>query len=277
MSRDDLKGNLHQSKLREDTLDSVTQQTRIWQEIPSTDNSYQVDDVFCCGYNLFELAKHCSYEEAIFLLFRGELPSEKEKVLFRRLLILFINPGPRHPATRAGVTAAASMTYHEHLVPIISAAFGGRRGGAGRLVECMALLDESESLSPEELLHKLAPSDLHDDSSCLPGVGSEYGSADNWTKKLLNHFSDEFDEYPQFARLEKVDDLLRAKTGAAFGLMPEMIVACAFKLLGIRRAQATGLYQLVALPGMFAHAAEYVEKPANSLPFIKDEHYVIEY
>ncbi len=99
--------------------------TKIWQEQPSDKNPYLAITSRCYGYDIFDLMEKCSFIEVFFLLMKGELPTKKQKELLEKLMIAFINLGPRHPATRAAMAAGASQTDTAHLLPISLAILGG--------------------------------------------------------------------------------------------------------------------------------------------------------
>lgn len=270
MSKDELRS----SKLRADTTDTVRLKTRIWKEQESQTNPFHSDDAWCFGYNLFELAEKKSFSEVFFLLFTGELPSTEQDRLLQHLLILFINPGPRHPATRSGVTAAASMTYEEHLLPIMVSAFGGARGGAGNMRGCMEFLDTYYLNAPQDIFENTNFFDAEE--CCVVGFGGDFGEASTWAGRCLRHFLENFNERPCFSWLYSLDVYCREASKGRFGITLDLIVAMVFKELNFSDNQAVGLYQLISAPGMFAHAAEYIRQPSTSIPFIADENYVLE-
>ncbi len=265
-SRDELRS----SKLRVDSVDSVKQSTSIWQEQANSSNAYQAVDAWCHGFNLFEVAQKRSFEDMFFLLFTGELPSADKARLLRHALIVFINPGPRHEATRVGVTAAASMTYEEHLLPLVVSAFGGKRGGAGNIRACMQLLEQCLALAPQQAAAQILAEGKSE------GVGEEYGEPCAWTNRCLEHFMEAFPETLSLRWMHDLDCELKAQSGHRAGVKIDLLLALIFHELGFAQHAAVGLYQLMAAPGMFAHAAEYIRKPSTSLPFVQDENYVLE-
>ena len=92
--------------------------TRIWREQATPDNPYVAQSCACHGYDILELASKRSYIDVLYLLFRGELPTSEQEQLLQRLMIACINPGPRHPATRAAMNAGVSRTDAGHILPL---------------------------------------------------------------------------------------------------------------------------------------------------------------
>lgn len=273
MSRDDLRA----SKLRASTVDTVRQKTAIWKERESEASEFHADDAWCHGYNVFELAEKKAFDDVFFLLFTGQLPDEEQKRLLNTAMILFINPGPRHPATRVGVTAAASMTYPEHLLPLVVSAFGGNQGGAGQIAECFTLLEEKAGSAVESLTADLQ-SEFEAGKECAStaGIGGEYGHASEWTKACILHFDTHFETRSVFCWLSDLDLAVRRLSDNAWGVCQDLLVAAILRELGFSKKQCIGVYQLIVAPGMYAHTAEYINKPSTSLPFIQDKNYVIE-
>lgn len=273
MSKDDLRA----SKLRASTVDTVRQKTAIWKEEVSKASEFHAENVWCHGYNLFELADKRSIDDVFFLLFTGQLPDEEQKRLLNAAMIIFINPGPRHPATRVGVTAAASMTYPEHLLPLVVSAFGGNQGGAGRIADCFSLLEERSGDAIESLAADLAEDyQAGKEYPSIPGIGGEYGHASEWTRKCLIHFTARFEKIPVFGWLSELDSAVRKFSENSWGACQDLLMAAILRELGFSKSQCIGVYQILAAPGMYAHTAEYINKPSTSLPFIQDKNYVIE-
>ena len=106
-------------------------QTRIWQEEPSPDNPYVAAACRLHGYALTDLVEGRSFVDCLYLLFRGELPTAAEARLLERALIGLINPGPRHPATRAAIAAGVGKTDPGLVLPIALGTLSGSHLGAG--------------------------------------------------------------------------------------------------------------------------------------------------
>lgn len=99
--------------------------TKIWQEQASDDNPYIASSAHCHGYDIFELMKKRSFIDVLFLMFRGELPNKNDSELLESLMIGLINPGPRHPATRAAMNVGVGKSDVNNILPIGSAVLGG--------------------------------------------------------------------------------------------------------------------------------------------------------
>lgn len=54
------------------------------------------------------------------------------------------------------------------------------------------------------------------------------------------------------------------------------ICAAAFIDLGFISRAGAGLFQIICAPGLLAHGIELSNKPRTAMPFVDEEHYVIE-
>ncbi|MBF0585185.1 MAG: hypothetical protein HQL80_13270, partial [Magnetococcales bacterium] len=126
------KKTIHQDEKRRGVFAEQIS-TRIWQEIPSEENPYLAKASFCHGYDLMSLMEKCSFEDVVLLLLQGELPTPERRELFRHLMVALVNPGPRHPATRAAISAGVGKSDPVHILPIALTILGGEQMGAGEV------------------------------------------------------------------------------------------------------------------------------------------------
>ncbi len=251
--------------------------TKIWQEIESPSNPYLADSCRCHGYDLLELAQKRSFVEVFYLLFRGELPDANEARLLEQLMIALINPGPRHPATRAAMNAGVGSTDREHILPISLSIYGGSHLGATEALSAMDFFHKHSKIAPQQLAHELITNGIppsEGDWHIAPGFGSRFGGVDPMATKIANHLS---------GLPGKHETLL---WGCAFanalnehylGWLAPAVAAAVFTDLGFSPLAAAGLFQLLGAPGLLAHGVELANKPVTAMPFVKDENYVIKY
>jgi citrate synthase len=60
------------------------------------------------------------------------------------------------------------------------------------------------------------------------------------------------------------------------GWLSTGVAAAAFCDLGFHPRVGAGLYQLLCAPGLLAHGFELANKPITAMPFLDEEHYVID-
>lgn len=243
--------------------------TRIWSEEPSSDNPYIAQAVLCHGYDLFELMEKRSFVDVFYLLFRGELPSPAQAQLLQGLMIALINPGPRHPATRAAMNVGIGKTNPLHILPIASAVLGGEYLGGGEIENAMRFFRKYQQTNPAELSELL----LGDEQLLTPGFGKRHGGVDLIAAGIANRLvtmdaaGDALKWGNQFARLQEPKGIGWLTTG---------IAAAVFADLGFQPKYGGALFQLLGAPGLVAHGMEVANKPITAMPYVSDDNYVLE-
>jgi citrate synthase len=252
--------------------------TRIWYEQASADNPYIATHALCQGYDLCELMAKRSFVDVFYLLFRGELPSKADAQLLQSLMIALINPGPRHPATRAAMNAGVGKSDPVHILPIAVAVLGGEHAGAGIIEPAMRFLRKQEQSDPQQFFIDVtaqidALTDSDEQRAILPGFGAHYGGVNMLAKSIAQ----------QLCELEAAGKALRWGCQLAaqletkgIGWMMPGIAAAVFADLGFQPRAGASLFQLLSAPGLAAHGIELANKPITAMPFVSDENYVIE-
>jgi len=251
--------------------------TKIWQEIESQHNPYLADSCLCHGYDLLELTQKRSFIEVLYLLFRGELPDVDEARLLEQLMISQINPGPRHPATRAAMNAGVGGTDREHILPIALSIYGGSHLGAGEVEPAMNFLRKQRKHDPVQLAHELIANSMQPaegDWHIAPGFGSRFGGVDPLPSQIANHLSGLPGKHETLLWGCAFADTLNEQS---LGWLAPAIAAAVFTDLGFSPRAGAGLFQLLGAPGLLAHGVELANKSVTAMPFVKDENYVIKY
>ncbi|MEH6627005.1 MAG: hypothetical protein V7739_11205 [Motiliproteus sp.] len=264
---------VNEEKRADDFCEQIS--TEIWREKASPDNAYLVDEVRCHGYDHLALINHKSLSEVIYLLMQGELPNDGQKILFERLLISLINPGPRHNATRAVMNAAVSRTHISHLLPIGLTVLGGENQGSHDVFKAMKYLQRSQAKCPAETAAGLSDHCAPEagDQHLVPGFGSLYGTQDCYSKKLLANLEStgHTGQYVAWA-----NQFVTALVQPHCGWLISGVAAAVLLDLGFSPHQGELVYQLARLPGLAAHGAEKFAKPITDMPFIAEDNYVID-
>jgi citrate synthase len=253
--------------------------TRIWAEQPSSDNPYIATSALCHGYDLFELMEKRSFVDVFYLLFRGELPSPAQAHLLQTLMIALINPGPRHPATRAAMNVGVGKTNPLHILPIASAVLGGEHHGGGEIESAMRFLRKYQKINPADLPEITPDTSTEDESaddtpkSPTPGFGKRHGGIDLMAMEIA----------AQLLKLDAAGKALRwgdefAKNAApsGSGWLMTGVAAAVFADLGFQPKTGGALFQLLSAPGVVAHGLEVANKPITAMPYVSDANYFIE-
>lgn len=252
--------------------------TEITLEEPSPENPFHTQDMFIFGYEHLELAEKRSFTDMIFLLFRGELPDDKQKILFEQLLKCLINPGPRHPATRAAMNTGIARTKLQHALPISLSVASGLYNGSEDVFNAMNFLNKNIHLNPEEIADEILAGsqfDAEENPLVAPGFGSFYGGADAYAKKLavfLARFN-EGGKYQVFASL--LISHWQTKN-PCIGWLQSGLCAAILCDLGFHPRQGNVLFQIAMSPGLAAHAVEKSNKPVTDMPFVPETNYFID-
>ncbi|WP_432821634.1 citrate synthase [Trichloromonas sp.] len=250
--------------------------TKIWKEKASSENPYIAEDCSCHGYNLFDLMEKRSFVDVLFLLFQGELPSVEKAQLLEQLMIALINPGPRHPATRAAMCVGVGKTDTTQILPVALTTLSGRHLGAAEIEESMRFLRKEIKNDPNlvsDTLFAEATPPTEGDWHVAPGFGCRFGGID----KLPQKQADKLSSLPAAGKcLAWGQTFAKALNNHGHGWLATGLAAAIFADLGIQPRFGPGLFQLLSAPGMLVHGMEFANKPLTALPFIKDEDYFIE-
>lgn len=245
--------------------------TDICYEIPAADNPYIARSVLCHGYDLFELMAKRSYVDVLYLLFRGELPTAEQAQLIQQLMIGLINPGPRHAATRAAMSAGIGKTDPLHILPIASAVYAGEYSGAKEVEKAMHFFAQHNGRDCAEVINEFIASEKN--SLEIPGFGVRHGGIELMAVQLAE----------RLAALSETHQVLRWGQSLADALVENRIgwlmtgvAAAALTDLGFQPRAGACLFQLFGAPGLIAHGLEAAGKPILAMPFVSDENYFIE-
>jgi citrate synthase len=250
--------------------------TQIWDEQPSPRNPYLAERCRCRGYDLLELMEKRSFVDVLFLLFLGELPTKAQAGLLESLMIAFINPGPRHPAARAAIYTGCGRTNTANILPVALSVLSGEHLGGAEVTAAMRFLGKHQKDDPGEiadslLQHFVPPQD--GDRRIAPGFGSRF----NGIEPLSRRIAEKLCRLPQCGAALRWGEAFADRLAShSMGWLGPGVCAAVFLDLGFAPRAGAGLFQLVCAPGLLAHGLELADKPVNSIPFLDEEHYIIE-
>ena len=250
--------------------------TRIWKEIPCSENPYVTERCLCHGYDLQNLMRQRSYVDMIYLLIRGELPTLDQSKLLETLMIGLCNPGPRHPATRAAMNAGVAQTDTAHILPIALLIMGGGYLGGSEVQAAMRFIRRHIRSNPEVVVNNLMEDDNHPndgDYHIAPGFGTHFGDVDIMPQRVVDillklNGAGKFLNWGSYfsAQLNK----------HRYGWLMPGVAAATFLELGFHPRTGAGLFQLLCGPGLLAHGLELANKPITAMPFVEDQNYLID-
>lgn len=249
--------------------------TKIWQEVSLQDNPYLAEDCRCYGYDILELAAKRSFVDVSFLLLSGDLPTVEQSELLESLMVSFINPGPRHPATRAAMNAGVGRTFNTHILPIGLSVMGGSHLGGDEVTAAMRFLRAQGKKDPSQVLEELLRDEeqpKEGDWHIAPGFGSRFGGVEPMPQKIAALLSELPASGKTIAWGNEFAALLLAH---GMGWLSTGLSAAVFCDLGLLPRVGAGLFQLMSAPGILAHGLELANKSRTAMPFLDEQHYVI--
>ena len=250
--------------------------SEIWQENPAAENPYVAQSQACYGYDVIELMKKRSFIDVLYLLLQGDLPSKEQSELLEHLMIGFISPGPRHPATRAAMTAGVGRTDVAHILPIALNVLSGKCFGSGEIELSMKYLEQHLPENPAQLARQLSDSAIQPtegDWLACPGFGTQFGAINHTATEIAAHLQ----KLPGAGKhLAWAADLATALNNHNAGWLATGVVAATLKDLDFAPRTGATLYQLISAPGLLAHGLELAQKSITAMPFPADDNYIIE-
>lgn len=250
--------------------------TNIWEEVPSMHNPFLAESCRCHGYDLLELARKKSFLDVLYLLFRGEFPSVEQVQMLEALMIGLINPGPRHPATRAAMNAGVGKTNSVHILPIALSVLGGAYLGGEEVEAGIRFIRQNQNTEATLIAEELLATRKRTEGDChvAPGFGSRFGGIDPVPQNLAALL------YSLSAcgkALRWGADFVHVLNKRGMGWLTTGVAACVFCDLGFHPQAGAGLFQIFCAPGLLAHGLELASpyKSITAMPFLDAEHYVI--
>ncbi|WP_367026677.1 citryl-CoA lyase [Methylococcus sp. ANG] len=244
--------------------------TRIWREDPEADNPFATRAAYCHGYDVFgEMLGKARWVEMLYLLFRGEAPSNTEANLLEALAVALANPGPRAPSVHAAMCGGTAGS------PAASALMAALAVGAGNLsggrevrlaMEAWATCGVDLEVWRNRLAAPAAaepispwPSPEHP-----PGFDPHGISTATPVRQTLACFAD---LSPGRCLPWLAGSRVSLEEAAGHPLALSGIVAAAFVDLGFAPEQGEMLHLMLCLPGAAAHALEQWQYGHRKFPF----------
>jgi citrate synthase len=213
------------------------------------------------GYPIEQLIGRVSFPHMIWLMVRGEMPSDEQAALLEAALVAAVDHGPQAPSI---AVARMSMTCGVGINNAMASAvnvLGDVHGGAGQ--QCMELY-ESVVQAGDGDLAKAVRATLDDFqagvSKTVPGFGHRFHPKDPRAGRLLALLDQArtrdtiSGRYVDIARAVEAE--LRRRTGKALPMNIDGATATVFCELGFSPVLGRGLFILSRSVGILAHAHE---------------------
>ena len=192
------------------------------------------------------------FADAIWLLLKGEKPSEKESKIFNAILSSSIDHGVGNPSTVSARTVQSGGNDMNTSVAGGVLALGDKHGGA--IEECMRILQSQESA--REIVERYL-----ENGDKIPGLGHKvYDDQDPRAQKLLQRAEDlglagdgieKMREIQKVFADEKVSLVMNVDAG----------IAAVMSDLGWSPELGKGFFIIARTPGLVAHVHEEMDEP----------------
>ncbi len=216
-------------------------------------------EVYIRGYRLLDLVGNLTFAQAIYLLLKGELPSEAESKMMEAIFVSVIDHGIAPPSVIAARSVASGGNSLNVGVAAGVLAFGSAHGGA--LEDAMRFMQEgvSSGRPVEEIV-----SEYLSRKKPIPGYGHRfYKDFDPRTKRLMELAKRYgfFGKHCEFA--EAVEREIEKQKGKRIVLNVDGAIAAVTSDMGFDWRLGKGFFIIGRVPGLVAHVYEELvkEKP----------------
>ena len=229
-------------------------------------------ETYIRGYRLLDLVGNLSFAQAIYLILKGELPTEKESKMMEAMLVSVIDHGIAPPSAIAARAVASGGNSLNVGVAAGVLAFGSAHGGA--LEDAMKFLQEGvkSGRSVEEIVKEYL-----ENKKPIPGYGHRYyKDFDPRTKRLMD-IAKELGFYGPHCRFaEDVEEEIGRQKGKRLVLNVDGAIAAVASEMGFDWRLGKGFFIIGRVPGLVAHVYEEL---TTEKPFSKrlDEETEVEY
>jgi citrate synthase len=211
------------------------------------------------GYPVEQLIGRVGYAQMVYLVLKGDLPSENEGKLLDAILVSSIDHGITPPSTFSARNVASTGAELNSCVAAGILAISRYHGGA--IEDCMELLLETEQLKYAEKLtdNKAAHAMItayRKDNKRLAGFGHRFHTADPRTKKLFQ-LAEQLNLAGEYMVLAKIlERELTSDLGKPLPLNVDGAIAALLCELDFDPLLANGFFMIARLPGLLAHIHE---------------------
>ena len=211
------------------------------------------------GYRLDDLIGKVSYGQMVYLVLKGEMPSEADGKLMEAILVSSIDHGATPPSALTAITVASTGATLNASVAAGILAISKFHGGA--IEECMLLLKYgmekiiSQGSSIKQAVQQVI-SEYRNEKKRLSGFGHRLHTDDPRTKKLftLAEKCDVSGRYIQLIR--EFESELAQSLGKKLPINVDGAIAALLCELDFDPILANAFFMIARIPGLVAHIYE---------------------
>ncbi|NMI89088.1 citryl-CoA lyase [Nanohaloarchaea archaeon] len=192
------------------------------------------------------------FSDAIWLLLKGEKPSEKESKIFNTILSSSIDHGVGNPSTVSARTVQGGGNDMNTSVAGGVLALGDKHGGA--IEECMRILQSQDSA--REIVERYL-----ENSDKIPGLGHKvYDDQDPRAQKLLQRAEDLGLAGDTIEKMKRIQEVFADKK-VSLVMNVDAGIAAVMSDLGWSPELGKGFFIIARTPGLVAHVHEEMDEP----------------
>jgi citryl-CoA lyase len=218
------------------------------------------------GYDVTEMMDKLSFGQAVYLVLRGELPSEKEARMMEAILVSSVDHGVVPPSVLGARNVIAGGNSLNAAVAggvlVIGDSHGGAIEQSARILQDWAAKEGTTDQLAVDLL-----AELRSTKKRMPGYGHRLHTTDPRTVKLFEianslQFSGRHTELCQAVEIE-----LEKASGRRLPINVDGAIAAIISDMGFDWRLGKGFFIISRVPGLIAHAYEEMttQKPMHRL------------
>jgi citrate synthase len=224
--------------------------------------SIEPNKVLVRGYPIEELMGKLSYGQALYLLLKGELPSEKKGKIIDALLISSIDHGPKAPSCNAAILAASTGAPINASLAAGILSINQFHGGA--VENCMhAILEVDKMMKEKNLALQDAVKELLEGYKSrkkrVAGLGHRVHTDDPRTRRIFE-LASEYGLGGKHCEIIKALSQELSSSGKGLPVNVDGAIAAILCELEIDPYLANAFFIFSRLPGILAHIKEEKER-----------------
>jgi len=211
------------------------------------------------GYKLDELMGNVSYAQMVYLLFKGEMPSENIGKMIETILVSSVDHGTTPPSVLSALTVASTGAPLNAAVAAGILSISKFHGGA--IEDCMLILKQGMALVKDEgksmkEAAKQVIGDYRAVKQRLSGFGHRVHTNDPRTPKLFG-IAEELGVAGDYVKLALTFvDVLKETTGKHLPLNVDGAIAALLCEMDFDPILANAFFMIARVPGLVAHIYE---------------------
>jgi len=219
------------------------------------------------GYAIEDLIGNVGFAQMVWLMLRGELPTEGQSALLEAALMAGVDHGPQAPSIAIARMAATCGVGLNNAMASALNVLGDVHGGAGEQALAFyqtLLADRRENETAEDAAERVLGAFFADGGKFVPGFGHRFHDVDPRAPRLLELVDkavEAGDVSGDFARAARaVEAGIEQRKGRRIPMNIDGATAVIYAELGFPAPLARGLFCLSRAVGILAHAWEQTEQ-----------------